>query len=182
MHILCEAQRLLSLHPKKTINLWKNSFYVRNVTLQMYSRQSRISIHILGACVCVWTCTSVCGSLREREWDELRRWTDCVCVCVCVHQGVGALVRVRQQRVPQLSRNLSQSNLTNRERERARERGGPGDELRGKKKRRRRRRGRTKTRLWKRRQTWTRGRSERKGQASIHFPPEEAGKKRKINF
>lgn len=42
-------------------------------------------------------------------------------VRVCVHQGVGALVRVRQQRVPQLSRNLSQSNLTNREREQEQE-------------------------------------------------------------
>lgn len=61
-----------------------------------------------------------------------------MCVCECVHQGVGALVRVRQQRVPQLSRNLSQAtSLT--ERESSRERRGPGDELRGKEEKKRKR-------------------------------------------
>ena len=47
------------------------------------------------------------GSLRE--WE-----IGCVCVCVCVWAcwGVGALVRDRQQRVPQLSGNQSQSELT----------------------------------------------------------------------
>lgn len=45
----------------------------------------------------------------------MKRWWVCVGMYVCV-LGVGALVRVRQQRVRHLSRNPSQSSLTNTER------------------------------------------------------------------
>lgn len=67
--------------------------------------QSLVISDCVQTCICVW----LCGSVEERmRWVEVmgRR-----CVCVL---GVGALVRVRQQRVPHLSRNLSQSSLTNR--------------------------------------------------------------------
>lgn len=82
-------------------------------------RREKCSIFLKNVCVhvnvslCVWLCRSL--GQRMRWVQEMERWGMCaVCVCVCVSWGVGALVRVRQQRVPHLSRNLSQSKLTNR--------------------------------------------------------------------